>query len=112
MFILSFSVDYYLAIVSCIVLTFGEMLFYSAAKLTCYENSSKHKKGSGLGVYQSVLAGSFIFGPIFGGYIYHRYGGTYVWLMCGVAAIVCLIISFFLSIYNKSVISFNSNTTP
>src|SRR5690606_19634413 len=70
MLVLCYASFFFLAIISCIIWTTGEMLFVSTAQLLCYERSQPHKKGQSLGLFQTIFASSSIVGPALGGAIY------------------------------------------
>lgn len=91
MFMLSFSVTFTLAILACIIYTIGEMLFFSIAQLLCYQSGGEKKKGQSIGLFRTIFAASVFIGPTLGGYIYHRFGGNYVWYLCGFIGVACLI---------------------
>lgn len=91
MTVLSFSFVFSLAIVSCVLYTIGEMLFFSTAQLVIYEQGAQEKKGQSLGAFQTVYATSVIVGPILGGYIFEHFSGDMLWYASGVIGIVCLL---------------------
>ncbi len=95
---LAFSSTYFVAIISCVVYTFGEIIFFSMAQLICYQNSPAQKKGRGLGMYRMVYAMSRIVGPSAGGLIYLKLGGDMVWALCAMIGLLC----FFTCNYFKS----------
>ena len=91
MLALSFSFTFILAIVSCVIYTIGEMLFFSMAQLVCYQKGEKKKKGHSLGIYRMVYATSRVAGPVMGGFIYYHFGGNMVLYLSGLIGILCLI---------------------
>lgn len=92
MLMLSFSSIFFLAILSCIIYTLGEIVFFCIAQFICYQNANPNKKGSSLGLYRMVYATSRILGPACGGYIYFHLGGNMVWYVCGVIGVMSLIV--------------------
>lgn len=91
MVILSFSFSFILAIFSCIIYTAGEMLFFSASQLVCYEGGTENTRGNSLGYYRMIYASSRFVGPILGGFIYYHLGGNVVWYLSGIIGILCFL---------------------
>ncbi len=89
-FILSFAFVFSLAILSCLVYTLGEILFFSVAQFVCYQNGLENKKGYTLGTYRMVYASSRVLGPAVGGHIYQQCGANMVWFACGLLGLLCL----------------------
>jgi predicted MFS family arabinose efflux permease len=77
--LLSFSYTIFLASISCVIYTIGEIVFFPIVQILIYRNSSKSSKGAALGLFKTVYAFSLMLGPAFGGLIYHLYGGFVVW---------------------------------
>lgn len=90
MFMLTFSHSFIMAVLSCIIYTLGEIIFFSVAQLLCYQ-SGMEKKGSSLGLYRVIYALSRVLGPSAGGYIYYTFGGDMLWRISGFIGVVCLI---------------------
>lgn len=84
-----------IVILSMIIYTIGEMIFFSMAQLVIYQHSSEHKKGQSLGLFQTTLALSVIIGPVLGGYVYDNYGGQLLWYCCGIIGVFWLIVSLY-----------------
>lgn len=96
MLVLSLSFDFYLAIVSCVIWTMGEMLFVPMSQLVCYERGAKKKKGQSIGVYQAAFAASTVSGPTIGGFVYHIAGSNVLWyLSAGIGALCFLACHFY-----------------
>lgn len=93
-FLLNFANTYGVAIMACVVMTVGEILFFSVTQLICYDRSSK--KGHAIGIYRMVYAVSRMVAPIMGGLIYQKFGGAVVWGVCFVLGLTCLIPSLYL----------------
>ncbi len=89
MLMLSFTSLTSLALVSCLVYTFGEMLFIPMAQLICYQQGDAKKKGQNLGLFQTIYAAAVVFGPSLGGFIYHHFSGKAVWYFCGTLGVIC-----------------------
>lgn len=97
MLVLSFSSVFYLAIISCIIWTTGEMLFISTAQLLCYECSNTNNKGQSLGLFQTTFAVSNVFGPVFGGLVYQHCGGNILWYISMVIGVFCFLLCWYFS---------------
>lgn len=88
-YILDYAPLFLIAIISCIVYTIGEMIFFSMAQLICYQKSNR-KKGQSMGLYRMIYASSRVIGPIIGVTVYSQLGGNSVWFLCGMIGIVCM----------------------
>lgn len=91
MFILPFAFSFAIAVLSCVLLASGEMIFFSMTQYVCYEQGSMKKKGESIGLYQAVYAASLVLGPYLGGYICFRYGNFQLWYASGLAGLICFI---------------------
>jgi len=89
-FLLIVSFNFTLAVVSCVIYTCGEIVFFSLAQLLCYETTSNNSKGHSMGMYRMVYAGSRVVGPAAGGVIYHHLGGDMIWYISGIIGLICL----------------------
>lgn len=96
MMLLNFSNFFTIAIVSCLITTLGEILFFSTAQLICYERSPAEKKGHALGMYRMVYAASRIVGPALGGVVYQQIGSQSLWSLCFLLGVLCLVPSLYL----------------
>lgn len=95
MLILSFSIYFWIAIISCIAWTTGEMIFMPTAQILCYENGREHQKGHSMGLFQATYASSAVLGPTLGGYVYHHMSGNAVWYTCFTLGIICFSVCCF-----------------
>lgn len=104
MFLLSFAYAFIIAIFACIIMTLGEMIFFSISFLVCYEQSDANKKGQGIGTYRMIFALSRIIGPLMGGFIYNRFGAAMLWYFCGLVGLIGLGVSliYYFSIKYKN----------
>lgn len=100
MLVLIYSSLFFLAIVSCMIWTTGEMLFVSTAQLLCYENSSSPKKGQNLGLFQTTFAASNVIGPMLGGFIYQNWGGNLLWYSSMLIGTMCFLLCWYFSRIN------------
>lgn len=84
-----FAAMFYVALISCIIWTTGEMLFVPSAQLICYEAGAN--KGLNLGSYQTIYALTKVIGPTVGTFIYQQYQPQTLWLLCGLVGSLCFI---------------------
>lgn len=92
MLILSLASIFVTAIISCVLWTFGEMLFFPTSQLICYANGGDKKKGQVIGLCQSIFALSAVIGPSLGGFLYVYANHNAMWyLSMGIGAL-CLFI--------------------
>lgn len=92
MLLLTFSIYFVFALLSCIVYSVGEMIFFSMVQLFCYQRGSYNRKGSSLGAYRMVYASSRFIGPTVGGSIYYYLGGNTMWYFSGLTGLVFLLL--------------------
>lgn len=67
-------------IITIIIWTFGEMIFYPASAALAAEISPQNKRGAYMGFYQMTFALSFTTGPWLGTLIYGGYGAFVLWI--------------------------------
>ena len=91
MFMLVLPVGFWIAIVSCVVFTLGEMIFMTMAQVVCYDHSAHDAKGRGLGFYQATSGVSMVVGPAVGGWIYGGLGSSALWYASGIVGVLCLL---------------------
>ena len=90
MFILCFTNSFMLAIISCVIYTLGEMIFFSITQLVCYQQYDANNKGHSLGLYRTVYASSRVAGPLAGGLVFQHYGSETLWCLCGLIGLIAL----------------------
>lgn len=93
MFMLIYSGYISTIIAACIIYTIGEMIFFSMSQLVCYQFSEERQRGKTMGLYEMVFALSTTFSPTLGGWVYHLFGGQFLWLTCGLMGSVGLILA-------------------
>lgn len=93
MFMLIFSHSIFIAILSCLIYTVGEIIFFAVAQLICYQYGSQ-KRGMSLGLYRTIYALSRIVGPSIGGLIYQAWNGEMVWFISGIIGLACLMTGY------------------
>jgi predicted MFS family arabinose efflux permease len=81
LWMLNIAYTYDIAIIACIIMTIGEIMFFSTAQLICYEQGDHDKKGQSIGHFRMALAASRIVGPIFGTTVYDLQGGGNLFLI-------------------------------
>jgi MFS family permease len=91
MFVLVFPSFFLFAVISCVIYTVGEMLFFSVAQYICYQYGDDNKKGHSMAIYRMVYASSRVLAPIGGSFIYQELGGKSLWVICGLIGIGCLL---------------------
>lgn len=102
MFLLVFSSNYFATILACILFTLGEMLFFSAVQLVCYEAGGTKKKGQSMGLFRIFYGSSRIIGPVTGSALYHL-NPFILWYVCGFLGVICWITSEWLKLKASSV---------
>jgi MFS family permease len=88
-----------IAIISCILWTFGEIIFIPAIQFLIYSNANFKYKGKSLGIYQSLMGISKVLGPILGSYIYQNSGSRALWQISGA---IGFIVFFACILYKKN----------
>jgi MFS family permease len=96
MLILKYSCNFSIALLSMIIMTIGEILFFSISQFICYEKSANNKKGQNLGIYRMVFACSRIAGPCVGAFIYQQFGSPQLWSFCFGLGLILALAGFFL----------------
>jgi predicted MFS family arabinose efflux permease len=83
LFLLQYTSLFVIAIVICVITTFGEMLGSVFSQLMCFQSSPPSHKGRAMGYYKLLYAlGTFI-GSSIGGNIQEYFGTNVVWEVCG-----------------------------
>jgi len=103
MTLLVLSTSFYWIILTSLVYTLGEILFFSVAQLICYENAPANKKGFILGIYRIVYAMSRMVGPFVGAYVYQQFGSNALWQLCGILGGSCFMITIYFE-YSRNLV--------
>ena len=112
-YVLVFVTNFSLAIISCILYTAGELLFFSIAQLICYQSGKEEQKGYLLGLYRGIYAVSRLIAPILGSLMYTFRDGDVLWCFCGVFGILCFVICVYYQTYvNNTVRVHPQNKVP
>jgi predicted MFS family arabinose efflux permease len=97
LFLLQYTSLFMIAIIICIITTFGEMLGSVFSQLMCFQSSSSAHKGRAMGYYKLLYAlGAFI-GSSIGGNIQEYFGTNVVWNVCGLLGFVLFAVCFIFS---------------
>jgi len=109
MFILPFGNNLTFAILSCLVLTIGEILLFSTMIALILDRANESNKGKYIGVYQSMFSLASMLAPIFGSFLYARQPNL-VWYFCGIIGLISILsfIGMNLSLNKTSVITENA----
>jgi predicted MFS family arabinose efflux permease len=91
-----------LAVVTLILLTFGEMMFSPLSKQLNILLYGQGKEGIAAGIWKAVFLGSGMIGPRLSGYVAEYYGVNVVWHCCALLGLLCFISSCFLKRIRKS----------
>jgi len=92
MFILNFTFSMTIVLLSCLIYSSGEMIFFSMIQLFCYQQGSEEKKGRSLGTYRMIYASSRFIGPAVGGSIYFYLGSSVLWYLSGAVGLMFFLI--------------------
>ena len=92
MALLGFPNLFLFAILSCLIFTCGEMIYFSMLQLVIYRETPPNKKGQALGLYRTVYAIGTIVGPVLGGFIYHSWNTCVLWFGCGLVGLISFLI--------------------
>lgn len=93
MMLLAYPINFFIAIISNLIYTVGEMLFCATSQLISYECASANKKGGSVGLYRTVYATSRLSAPTLGTQIYYWFNPNTLWYLCGVLGILCFTLS-------------------
>jgi len=99
--------NYYLAIVSCIFWTFGEMIFHPVILAYILEMSN-YKKGKTMGLYQAFFSLGILLSPLFGSMLY-GISPILLWNTSFIIGAICAIVFLILYIFRDPQKSVSSN---
>lgn len=100
MFILPFDHQWNWAVLSCVILTLGEILVFSNILTLIIDRSSESNKGRYIGIYQSTFGLAGMMAPIVGGYIY-SFNPIWLWYGCGILGITSLCMFLLVYYYDR-----------
>lgn len=77
---LAFSFNLFAVVVTIIIWTFGEMIFFPVSSVFVSESSPSKKRGEYMGYYQMTFSLAFTIGPWLGTKILETYGAFTLWI--------------------------------
>lgn len=82
-------------IISIIVFTFGEMIFFPITAAYTSEIAPQYKRGEYMGYYQMTFSFAFSAGPWLGTVVYQHYGSVILWIGALVLGLITAALMFF-----------------
>lgn len=92
-------------VISIIIFTFGEMIFFPTATAYISEISPSDRRGEYMGYYQMTFSFAFSAGPWLGTVVYENYGSVILWSGALVFGLISTVLMFFI----KEKVNFVSN---
>ena len=89
-------------VISIIVFTFGEMIFFPTATAYISEISPSDRRGEYMGYYQMTFSFAFSAGPWLGTFVYENYGSVILWSGALVFGLISTALMFFIKDKNLS----------
>ena len=89
-------------VISIIVFTFGEMIFFPTATAYISEISPSDRRGEYMGYYQMTFSFAFSAGPWLGTVVYENYGSIILWSGALVFGLISTALMFFIKDKNLS----------
>lgn len=77
---MAFVTNIYGLIITIIIWTFGEMIFFPASSAYMSEIAPENRKGEYMGAYQTTFNLAYAFGPWFGTAVMSRFGSSTLWI--------------------------------
>ncbi len=77
---MAFIKDIYGLVITIIIWTFGEMIFFPSSSAYMSEISPENKRGEYMGAYQTTFNLAFAFGPWFGTALLSYFGSSILWI--------------------------------
>lgn len=97
--ILPLGTSFIIAIFSCVILTFGEILFFPVNTTLVLNHIDFSQKGKYMAIYDVAFSISRLFFPFVGMFLYQSIGGNTLWLMF---LAISIMISIFLSLVYRN----------
>lgn len=88
--ILPFYHHYSLALISCVIYTFGEILLYPTSTVLVMNCATKFNRGAYVGVFQLAFGLPQVLAPALGSLVYIHLGPTYEWAFSGLFGVAVL----------------------
>ena len=89
-------------VISIIVFTFGEMIFFPTGTAYISEISPSDRRGEYMGYYQMTFSFAFSAGPWLGTFVYENYGSVILWSGALVFGLISTALMFFIKDKNLS----------
>lgn len=89
-------------VISIIVFTFGEMIFFPTGTAYISEISPSDRRGEYMGYYQMTFSFAFSAGPWLGTFVYENYGSLILWSGALVFGLISTALMFFIKDKNLS----------
>ena len=83
-------------VMSLVVLTFGEMLFWPLMAAFVSDVAPVKSRGRYMGAYGATFSGALVISPLLGGQVYEHYGPGSLWLTCLLLSMVAAALSLLL----------------
>jgi MFS family permease len=77
---MAFIKDIYGLVITIIIWTFGEMIFFPSSSAYMSEISPENRRGEYMGAYQTTFNLAFAFGPWFGTAVMSHFGSSTLWI--------------------------------
>lgn len=90
--VLTFGHSWALAIISCLIWSSGEVLFFSLSEVMVINYAGNHTKVLFMSLFQFIYAIGAMLGPLGGSVIFHYQSGEWLWYACGIAGILVFLI--------------------
>ncbi len=102
---MAFIKDIYGLVVTIIIWTFGEMIFFPSSSAYISEIAPENKRGEYMGAYQTMFNFAFAFGPWFGTALMSKFGSSTLWITVFVIGAIASLMM--LNIKPKPSVEFN-----
>ncbi len=83
LFFLQYASIFYVAILICVIATFGEMLSSVFSQLMCFQSATNSSKGKAMSYYKLLYALGTLIGSSIGGNVQEYFGTNAVWEVSG-----------------------------
>lgn len=100
---MAFTTEIWGLIITIIIWTFGEMIFFPSAASFATDISSEERRGEYMGYYQMMHSLAFIIAPWSGAKIYEVWGSQILWIFTFFSGIASALLYIKLRNYKKSV---------
>ena len=94
--------DLFLIIITIIIWTFGEMIFFPVSAAYVSEASPNHKRGEYMGYFQMTFSFALSAGPWLGTVVYEKFGSMVLWLGAFAMGLITLLLVLFTNEKQKS----------